>query len=228
MLIAVAGPYSAATEEEKAKNLEAMNNAAAEVYRKGHIPVIGVNASLFVAEKLAGLPGKEVINSISFAIVERCDAILVIGSSLGADTEREIIKNKGLPVYYSVEEIPENSNHNKYMSLELFSARLKLRVLSGDDAEMFFDFLLRNNEFFRPWSPAYDSDYESLDYHRKMLERSKTETTDGRHYKFGVFKKDDPGKIIGSVALSNIAMGNFRSCFLGYRLDENGKLKRFR
>ena len=109
MLIAVAGPYSAGTEEEKAENLNAMNIAAAEVYRKGHIPVIGVNASLFVADKLASLPPLEVINSISFAIVERCDAILVIGSSPAADFERDIIKNKGLPVYHSIEEIPENS-----------------------------------------------------------------------------------------------------------------------
>jgi hypothetical protein len=110
MLIAVAGPYSADTEEKKAANLDALNIAAAGVYRKGHIPVIGVNASLFVAEKLADLPGREVINSISIAIIERCDAILVTGSSPGADTERDIIKGKGLPVYYSIGEIPENSN----------------------------------------------------------------------------------------------------------------------
>lgn len=107
MLIVVAGPYSAETDEQKAKNLEAMNIAAAEVYRKGHIPVIGVNAALYVSDKLNELDRHEVINNISFAIVERCDAILVIGSSKGADIERDIIKGKGLPVYNSVNEIPE-------------------------------------------------------------------------------------------------------------------------
>lgn len=106
------------------------------------------------------------------------------------------------------------------MSIELFTSRLVLKELTAGDAELFSDFLLRNKEFFRPWSPAYDKEYESLEYHRKMLVRSKTESAEGRHYKFGVFKKDDLSKIIGSVALSNIAMGNFRSCFLGYRLDE--------
>lgn len=108
MIIAVAGPYSAPTEEERTKNLDAMNIAAAEVYLKGHIPVIGVNASLFIADKLPELPRREVINSISFEIVERCDAILLIGSSAGADHERGIIESKGLPVYYSIEEIPDN------------------------------------------------------------------------------------------------------------------------
>lgn len=106
MLIAVAGPYSAGTEEQKKRNLDAMNIAASEVYKKGHIPVIGVNAALFIAEKLPELPETNVINEISFAIVDRCDAILMIGSSKGADTERDIIASKGLPVYYSIDDIP--------------------------------------------------------------------------------------------------------------------------
>src|SRR5262245_28930337 len=113
MLIVVAGPYSADTEEQKAENINKMNIAAAEVYRKGHIPVIGVNAALFVAEKLNDLPKNKVINEISFAIVERCDAILVIGESPGVNAERDIIKSKGLPVYYSLEEIPQIKTADK-------------------------------------------------------------------------------------------------------------------
>ncbi|MBE2217760.1 MAG: hypothetical protein IAE90_06140 [Ignavibacteria bacterium] len=106
MLIAVAGPYSANTEEQKQSNLDAMNAAAAQVYLKGHIPVIGVNAALPVAIMLPQNDRRDVINEISFAVVEKCDAILMIGSSPGADKEREIIEAKGLPVYYSIDEIP--------------------------------------------------------------------------------------------------------------------------
>lgn len=107
MLIAVAGPYNADSEEQKAANLKAMNIAAATVYRKGHIPVIGVNASLYVADELPDMERKKVIADISYAIVERCDAILIIGSSPGADCERELILSQGLPVYNSIDEIPE-------------------------------------------------------------------------------------------------------------------------
>ncbi len=109
MLIVVAGPYSAATEEATASNLKAMNEAAAEVYRKGHIPVIGVNAALYVADELKDFARNKVIADISYAIVERCDAILLIEHSPGADVELEIMKAKGLPVYYSINEIPQNS-----------------------------------------------------------------------------------------------------------------------
>lgn len=110
MLIAVAGPYTADSEEEREKNLEAMNLAAAEVYKKGHIPVIGVNAALFVADALGDFPRREVINNISFAIVEKCDAILIIGESAGVIMEHEIISKKGLPVYYTLNEIPLNNS----------------------------------------------------------------------------------------------------------------------
>ena len=107
MLIAVAGSYNADTEEQKAVNLRAMNIAAAAVYRKGHIPVIGVNASLYVADELPDKERKKVIADISYAIAERCDAILMIGSSPGADYERDFITSQGLPVYNSIDEIPE-------------------------------------------------------------------------------------------------------------------------
>lgn len=107
MLIVVAGPYNAATDKEKAKNLKAMNIAAAAVYKKGHIPVIGVNASLYVADELPEIDRRKVISDISFAVVERCDAIFIIGSSPGADHERKIIEDKGMPVYYSIKDIPE-------------------------------------------------------------------------------------------------------------------------
>ncbi|MBZ0204501.1 MAG: GNAT family N-acetyltransferase [Ignavibacteria bacterium] len=111
------------------------------------------------------------------------------------------------------------------MSIELHSNRLVLKELRAGDAEIFSDFLLRNKEFFRFSGPVYEKEYDSLEYHRRMLERSQTESLDGRHYKFGVYKNEDRSRIIGSVALSNIAMGNFRSCFLGYRIDERENSK---
>ena len=107
MLIVVAGPYSAETSEARQRNLDAMNEAAAEVLRLGHTPVIGVNAALPVIAFLdAGQDRYETIMKISVAIVERCDAILIIGESPGVNRERDVISAKGLPVYKSIAEIP--------------------------------------------------------------------------------------------------------------------------
>ena len=76
------------------------------------------------------------------------------------------------------------------MSKELQTKRLLLKELTARDTGLFMDFLLRNKEFFRPWSPEYDKDYEYPDYHRKRLERSAAGSIDGSHYKFGIFHKD--------------------------------------
>jgi len=107
MLIAVAGPYSAGSSEEQQRNLETLNRAAAEVLQLGHVPIIGVNAALPVVDFLGDNEDRyEAIMKISLAVVDKCDAILMIAESAGANRERELIRAKGLPVYNSIAEIP--------------------------------------------------------------------------------------------------------------------------
>ena len=107
MLIAVAGPYSADTLEQRQRNLDAMNEAAAGVMNRGHIPVIGVNAALPVVECLGpDVNQYEAIMAISLALVDKCDAILIIGESAGVNRERDLIRSKGLAVYCDLSEIP--------------------------------------------------------------------------------------------------------------------------
>ena len=107
MLIAVAGPYSADTLEQRQRNLDAMNEAAADVMNRGHIRVIGVNAALPVVECLGPDANQyEAIMAISLALVDKCDAILIIGESAGVNRERDLIRSKGLAVYCDLSEIP--------------------------------------------------------------------------------------------------------------------------
>lgn len=111
MLIAVAGPYSAPTAEERLKNFRAMNEAAAAVYQKGHIPLIGVNAALPVVE--CAQPGDtdryEMIMNISLAAISPCDALLQLADSPGVKKERALIEAKGGKIFFSVDEIPNAS-----------------------------------------------------------------------------------------------------------------------
>ena len=107
MLIAVAGPYTADTPEQRQRNLDLMNEAAAAVLKLGHIPVIGVNAALAVVRCLGpDADHYERIMAISLALVDKCDAILVIGNSPGVNRERDLIASKGLPVYLNIDDIP--------------------------------------------------------------------------------------------------------------------------
>lgn len=109
------------------------------------------------------------------------------------------------------------------MSIKLETERLVLRSLNISDTELLYDFLTRNAEFFKPWSPKYEQDYFDIEHHRNRLLKIETETE--TQIKFGFFIKDDLKKLIGTVSFSNIIKGPFLSCFLGYRTDEkaNGK-----
>lgn len=109
MIIGIAGPYSAPTEEARKENLEQMNRAAAIVLTKGHIPLIGVNAALPVIEQAELDDPYEAIMSISMAVIDQCEALLMIGESPGANRERDHVLAKGLPVYYDINEITDNA-----------------------------------------------------------------------------------------------------------------------
>lgn len=106
MIIAVAGKYSAGTEAEREANFASMNEAAARLLEMGHTPLIGVNAALPVVERAHVEDEYEAIMRISMAVVSRCEAILVISRSKGADLERDHFLENGLPVFYSLDEVP--------------------------------------------------------------------------------------------------------------------------
>lgn len=107
MWIMVSGPYRSgtATEEARAANLRAMNEAALALFRMGHVPVVGVNMALPVIE--AGGEYDAVMMPLSLSLAERCDACLRVGGpSAGADDEMECFLARGLPVYERLEDVP--------------------------------------------------------------------------------------------------------------------------
>lgn len=109
MLIMIAGPYRsrAASDLEMAGNLRLLNRVAYEVFLKGHIPVIGVNAAL----PLIAVAGDEeydaIMMPISLRLAGRCDGVLRVGGdSAGADREVEVIRRRGGVVFGDIADIP--------------------------------------------------------------------------------------------------------------------------
>ena len=85
-----------------------MNEAALAVWRKGHVPVIGVNMALPVIAAAGGgaAADAEIMMPLSLALAERCDAFLRIGgASVGADQEMARFTAAGKRVFRSVDEI---------------------------------------------------------------------------------------------------------------------------
>jgi len=106
--IMVAGPYGTkATPEQRAANLKALNAAALEVWKKGHVPVIGVNNALPMIEVAGEEHYEALMMPLSLALAERCDAVLRIGgTSSGADKEAALIRARGGRVFSSLDEVP--------------------------------------------------------------------------------------------------------------------------
>jgi hypothetical protein len=112
MWIMIAGPYSFGTksEEEKLTNLHKLNQAALEVFRKGHTPVIGVNMALPMIETAGKDSYSQIMMPLSLSLCNRCDAILRIGGvSPGADKEVAEFQKRGKVIYQHFDEIPNLS-----------------------------------------------------------------------------------------------------------------------
>jgi len=109
----VSGPYRTGSTDPAvwAANLHRLNAAAYEVFRKGHVPVIGVNMALPVIDA-AGLERyDDLMMPLSLCLTDRCDAVLRIGGhSRGADDEVARFQERNLQVFHSMDEIPDTSS----------------------------------------------------------------------------------------------------------------------
>lgn len=111
-IILIAGPYRSGTNGDPAaiaENLRRLEDAAAPIYRLGHIPMIGEWVALPIARGVDQdeAPQVDVLYDTARMLLERCDAVLRLpGESKGADNDVAIARERGLPVYYRIDEIP--------------------------------------------------------------------------------------------------------------------------
>jgi len=115
MLILIAGPYASGTNgdlELMARNLKRLEEAAWPIFQAGHLPMIGEWVALPVLAS-AGASGPtdplaaEVMYPTAERLLQHCDAVLRLpGDSRGADQDVAIAEARGIPVYYSLDEIP--------------------------------------------------------------------------------------------------------------------------
>lgn len=114
MTILITGPYRSGTNDDPVlmqQNLDRMNSYALELFRAGHIPLIGEWLALPLLNAAGSTKsGDEIYREISYPIAHRlltkCDAIFRIeGASNGADNDLKIARELGLKIYYNLAEI---------------------------------------------------------------------------------------------------------------------------
>jgi hypothetical protein len=114
LLILVAGPYRSGTNDNPeliAQNVKAMTDTALELYRKGHMPVLGEWFALPLIEAAGSKTiGDDIFNEIfhpiAVKLITHCDAVLRIGgASSGADEMVRVGREKGKIIFSHISEI---------------------------------------------------------------------------------------------------------------------------
>lgn len=114
LLILVAGPYRSGTNDNPeliAQNVKAMTDTALELYRKGHMPVLGEWFALPLIEAAGSKTiGDDIFNEIfhpiAVKLITHCDAVLRIGgASSGADEMVRVGREKGKIIFSDISEI---------------------------------------------------------------------------------------------------------------------------
>jgi len=115
LMILVAGPYRSGTGGDPARiqaNVDAMTRVALDLWRRGHLPVMGEWFALPLIEEAQRRDpdadvDAEIFHPVAERLLERCDGCLRIGGpSEGADRMVATAERLGKAVYRDIEAVP--------------------------------------------------------------------------------------------------------------------------
>jgi hypothetical protein len=116
MMILIAGPYRSGTGDDPdrmAVNLARLEAAAWPIFCKGHVQMIGEWAALPILRGAGGgapgsAPYDAVMHPTAHRLLAKCDGVLRLpGASTGADNDVKIARERGIPVWFDLAEIPD-------------------------------------------------------------------------------------------------------------------------
>jgi hypothetical protein len=115
LMILVAGPYRSGTDGDPAliqANVDAMTATSLELFRRGHLPVMGewFALPLIEAAEKAGTyadADAEIFHPVAERVLARCDGCIRIGgASEGADRMVRVARELGKAVYTDIGQVP--------------------------------------------------------------------------------------------------------------------------
>ncbi|HBC31708.1 MAG TPA: 30S ribosomal protein S5 alanine N-acetyltransferase [Clostridiales bacterium] len=98
--------------------------------------------------------------------------------------------------------------------------RLYLKILKPNYFRQVLEYYKRNHNFLKEWEPKRSRNFYTAAYQKSQMRYEYNMFKGNKLVRFWIFKKED-NKLIGNICLSNIIMGNFKSCFMGYKLDKD-------
>lgn len=97
----------------------------------------------------------------------------------------------------------------------MLTDRLLLKRPAVDDGAALLAYRLRNREHLRQWEPAHADDYYSID---AVLTEILRQADDPHAVHWLIYRRDSP-QLLGRCGFTNIVLGPFQACHLGFSLD---------
>jgi [ribosomal protein S5]-alanine N-acetyltransferase len=104
--------------------------------------------------------------------------------------------------------------------LTLTSERLLLALPRADQAAAMLDFVSRNRDHLKPWSPPAPEGFYTPEFWSNVVSTCETAFEAGSAVRLWLATDEAPDTIIGSIGYSQIARASFSSCVVGYQLDQ--------
>jgi ribosomal-protein-alanine N-acetyltransferase len=102
----------------------------------------------------------------------------------------------------------------------IVTERLTIAIPEPPLAREMLAYQKRNAAHFTRWTPPRPQAFYSIEYWERRLESYVEEWRKGRAARFALHEKGAPDVIVGTCGLSEISLGAFRGCLLGYGIDE--------
>ncbi|WP_058301505.1 GNAT family N-acetyltransferase [Gorillibacterium timonense] len=104
--------------------------------------------------------------------------------------------------------------------MKLIGERIYLRPLEEEDAAVWTEHNVKNQDHFQAVTPARDESYYSEDFQLDWIRHCAEDFREDRQYHFGIFLKVND-ELIGGISLFQVQRRFFQRAMMGYSLDKD-------
>lgn len=107
------------------------------------------------------------------------------------------------------------------MNFEYETERLNLKILTADAAKEVLCFQQNNREIFEKYDGTKPNNYYTLRYQRTLLNYDFNMSVRQEAFRYWIFEKENPKRVIGTISIQRIERGIFQTCTIGYKMDRD-------
>ncbi|MCD7708749.1 MAG: GNAT family N-acetyltransferase [Clostridiales bacterium] len=105
------------------------------------------------------------------------------------------------------------------MDLKYETERLTIMVVRPEAADQVLDFYLRDQELFERYEPEKREGFYTLEGQRQIIALEYNSAVKGKVFRYFVYLKGFPRKIIGTICFHGIEYGYYSRCEIGYKFS---------